>query len=216
MGIVKIVTVEENMEGRAEESIMIIRNFCRNKFFIVLLCFCFFLSGCLANTAGNDFHDLKEIQIKLQQKQKSGREREAYFFSDDFSYIGSYELVKQYESGGGWYSEEEDIYKYSWSQCLNVWNSYISLYETSHDIVWLDKLSEQIDDVLGRRDCITGNNDGNGFSLSSWSYTADKGKYESYHNPVMIGLIVYPIARFVEEVELNNIKQFEHKADLYL
>ena len=58
--------------------------------------------------------------------------------------------------------------------------------------------------------------DRNGMELPSWSYTSDSALYEPYHSPVMIGLIVYPILRFVEFVKKDNITQFEEMADEYL
>lgn len=169
---------------------------------IALLCICLSITGC----GLNDDHIIAD-----------GDGGGIYSFLNDYSDVGTYELVVQYESAGGmWYSEIDDIYNYAWTQCLNVWNSYISLYESSGDVMWLEKLSDQIDDILEKRDSVSHKVDRNGMELPSWSYTSDSALYKPYHNPVMIGLIVYPILRFVESVKKGNITQFEKKADEYL
>lgn len=186
-------------------------NFYRLKCLLILLCACIVLGGCSSEISETTDIPIENIEILKKDDEK------LFWFSDEYLYIGSYELVKQYEEAGGeWYAGTEDIYDYAWAQCMNVWNSYISLYETSHDIRWLEKLSMQIDETLDKRDIITGQEDRNGYSLPSWSYTTDSQIYKPYHNPVMIGLIVYPMLRFVEVVKDENIKQFEREADYYL
>lgn len=171
---------------------------------IALLCTCLAITGC----------GLNDDSIITNSVDDGGV---SYSFLNDYADVGTYELAVQYESAGGmWYSEIDDIYNYAWTQCLNVWNSYISLYESSGDVMWLEKLSDQIDDILEKRDSITHKLDRNGKELPSWSYTSDPVLYEPYHNPVMIGLIVYPILRFVEAVKNDGITEFEEKADEYL
>lgn len=97
-----------------------------------------------------------------------------YKFSDEHCEIGSYELVCEYvEAGGDWWSAEENMEKFVWRQCLSVWNSYVTLYSVSKDESWLQKLSAEIDCVLGRRDSVLGKYDRMGYSLPSWSYTSN-------------------------------------------
>lgn len=166
---------------------------------VLFLCVCWGFIKILENISLNNFDD------------------KGYTFLDKYADVGSYELAKQYESAGGmWYTQTDDLYHYSWTQCLNVWNSYILLYEASGDVIWLEKLSDQIDNILDKRDFVIHKVDRNGMSLPSWSYTSDIDLYESYHNPVMIGLIVYPMLRFVEVVKDADVKRFQKKSDEYL
>lgn len=177
----------------------------KSKIALILFFMCLIMNSCIGkNTIANNLNNDNSNNI-------------TYSFLKNYPDVGSYELVKKYETAGGkWYSDVDDIYSYAWSQCLNVWNSYISLYEASGDLMWLEKLSYQIDEILNKRDIITGKVDRNGFSLPSWSWTADDMLYKSYHNPVMNGIIIYPILRFVEVVRKDKIFMFAEKSDEYL
>ena len=132
--------------------------------------------------------------------------------------LGSYELFELYEAeGDGWWSEQvNDVKKYAWSQALSVWNSYLSVYESTKETKWLKKISMQIDDLLMHRDHLMGRVDWRGYSLPSWSSTNDPEKYDPYHQPVLIGLLVYPILRFTEIVRSDQLEHYYDEADRYL
>jgi hypothetical protein len=89
--------------------------------------------------------------------------------------------------------------------------SYITLYEVTKDVIWLKKLVEHADIIIGHAT----DTDGDGFldwKTSKYSHTG-----ASYPYLVFDGLLSYPMARFIRLVDQNkkDLAQFSEKAKQY-
>ncbi|MBN1350704.1 T9SS type A sorting domain-containing protein [candidate division KSB1 bacterium] len=79
-------------------------------------------------------------------------------------------MQKDTGNGGDWYKDavyNVESGSYMWGQGY-VMNSYVYLYQLTHDDHWLEKLVDHADAVLAQRDSETGNEDCYGESPPSW------------------------------------------------
>lgn len=176
-----------------------------------LILLCVFLCGCNVRQSDSVEKENEKITVTIRE---TGSEPGA---DESLPEVGTIELFALYEeSGGEWWNEEENITQFAWGQALNVWESYITIYEATKDKTWLDKLTLQIDTFLGKRDMVTGKKDFNGFSLPAWSNTSNPAVYEGYCFSGETGLVLHPVLRFVELVRENSVQDYYEKADEYL
>lgn len=115
---------------------------------------------------------------------------------------------------GNWYSKNNNNANssFTWGESY-VMDSYLYMYETTHDRYYLNKFVVHADGVLSWRDNLKGYKDYKGQSLPGWS-TISNGK--KMHFPVE-GMITYPMAKFAYMVyKDSDLVSYKSTADRYI
>ncbi len=131
-------------------------------------------------------------------------------------------LDAKLNNGNGYKHSDNEYGTLAWGESY-IMMGYISMYEKTREVYYLDKLADHIDNVLNKRDDVRGIKDYRGLINPCWiniSYS-DKPRCYLVHS----GMITYPIAKFVYLVYNDRVLWYEttydgrtyrEKADLYL
>ncbi|MEQ1500804.1 MAG: Ig domain-containing protein [Myxococcota bacterium] len=108
--------------------------------------------------------------------------------------------------GGEWYrTADNETATLAWGESY-VMMALASMFRTTGDPAWLDRLAYHADGVLASRDDARGVADWRGVSGACWRDTHYQPNGEPYCYAVHSGMIVYPIAEFARLVAASGLE----------
>ena len=106
-------------------------------------------------------------------------------------------------NGNGYKDYNNENATLAWGESY-IMMSYMIMYEATGDTYYLDKLANHADSVQNQRDDVRGVTDYRGLSTACWRNLHYQPNNEPYCYVVHSGMIIYPMAWFVEAVYKNE------------